>query len=440
MKQLISSALQGIITTANAGLTEVSQPIVLGNLEQICMSGIEEFIVSNSVSSSGGGDSKQTFSSAAQPQVQSSSVSAGSQSPGGRQVIMVDDSPAEAYDFQQKGFLVVEFRGGECFQQVYKQETIVDPKTGKKKDKIKEISSDKMVSREDVTGNPQVFIKVPRPGRNENIKTGIFGRKPALSTAIEGLINAKKAKGFQVQYFLDYDLTAQSISTDEEVLVTFQDYKKKHINRGYTLEGIKAEAIARLAHFREYQPIILTANTKFNVMLRHLFDAVLAGDDKAMMQASQLNLISLKGNALPLPAVVKQCLIDSLGYNKKDRKKFLQLSAGNPSLAFTSKTAVVVDRVCSNVLVGNTMWVSDIIELLPSLLQSCEASSLALQSTANGSSRNNGKVEASLIAVIQKVNSQVFPTFSASEGGMFSAGKSEQTDPGSQPKAKRPRV
>ncbi len=48
MKQLIPSALQGIITTANAGLTHELQPIVLDYLERNCMRGIEEFIAINS--------------------------------------------------------------------------------------------------------------------------------------------------------------------------------------------------------------------------------------------------------------------------------------------------------------------------------------------------------------------------------------------------------
>ena len=111
------------------------------------MSGIEEFVASNSISSLVGGASKQNSNSneASQPQVQLSSVSVGSQTLGGCHVIMEDDSPAEAFDFQKKGLLVVEFRGGECFQREYKQETIVDPKTGKNKDKIKAVSSDKMV-------------------------------------------------------------------------------------------------------------------------------------------------------------------------------------------------------------------------------------------------------------------------------------------------------
>ena len=107
-------------------------------------------------------------------------------------------------------------------------------------------------------------------------------------------------------------------------------------------------------------------------------------------------------------------------------------------MTFTSKTAEVADDIRSNARVGDTVWVSGMLNLLSSLPQrgkaSCSAPQSAAGGSAAGSSNDSEKVKASLIAALQKVNSEVFPTLSASKDGMFSLDKH---DANSEPQAKR---
>ena len=250
--------------------------------------------------------------------------------------IMIDDSPDEALAYMNAGYTIVELLSANDESiQFSRLDLFESYRYDEKKQKSKRsviAKPSRTIDIDELVTIEKLFFKVARPPREITLGatpvSGIFRGSFPLSDEILKVIRTKRHNGEIVKVDLDYDLAASAISTDEHILVTPSIVKESHTKYGYNLAEMQNEALKRLAFIRECHPRILTANTKLNVMLRHLIDCLLAKDESAMKEAANINVVSLKGNVLPLSAEIIKALKLTSEFQSAKRTSFLNFSAG----------------------------------------------------------------------------------------------------------------